>query len=187
MLNAASAPHTNGLAWYKGGASCDFILHLVFFLVFLGTVQSVKIRSIPPGQKWPGFSFALHLLMVQGFYFALLQYSQIQAFTACFALSMQLYRPRRKTAHGALQGLLLRLHQFTRPRYQTDTNGYNSTCDTLEGIHAPGRAQHIPDTTATPERCTGQHRPPIIIRYIRGQPMPARRVSSYHVRIVGKR
>ena len=30
-----------------------------------------------------------------------------------------------------------------------------------------------PDTTATPGRCTGQHRPPIIIRYIRGQTMPA--------------
>lgn len=44
---------------------------------------------------WPGFSFALHLLRVQGFYFALLQYSPIQAFTVHFVLSMQFY-----TAHA---------------------------------------------------------------------------------------
>ena len=55
-----------------------------------------------------------------------------------------------------------------RPRYQTDTSGYNTTRATLEGIHAPGRAPPIPDTTATPGRCTGQHKPLIIIRYIRG-------------------
>lgn len=30
-----------------------------------------------------------------------------------------------------------------------------------------GRLAPIPDTTATPGRCTGQRRPPIIIRYIR--------------------
>jgi hypothetical protein len=42
-----------------------------------------------PGQQWPGFSFALHLLRVQGFYFALPQYSPIQAFVAAFISSMQ--------------------------------------------------------------------------------------------------
>lgn len=62
----------------------------------------------------------------------------------------------------------MRLHPLNRSRYQTDTTGHCNTCDTLEGIHAPGRAQPIPDTTATPGRCTGQHRPPIIRRYIRG-------------------
>nr|DAT83085.1 MAG TPA: hypothetical protein [Caudoviricetes sp.] len=43
-----------------------------------------------PGHA-PGFSFALHLLRVQGFYFALLQYSHIQAFIVSFISSMQLY------------------------------------------------------------------------------------------------
>lgn len=86
---------------------------------------------------------------------------------------MQLYHPRPKTAHRALQRFFLRLHQFNRQRYQTDASGYNTTCATLEGIPAPGRAPPIPDTTATPGRCTGQRRPPIIIRYIRGQTMPA--------------
>ena len=56
----------------------------------------------------------MHLLRVQGFCFALLQYSHIQAFTAPFMLSMQLYRPRRKTAHGALQGLFLQFAVFLR-------------------------------------------------------------------------
>jgi hypothetical protein len=48
---------------------------------------------------------------VQGFYFALLQYNPIQAFTARF---MQLYRQRRKTAHSALQGLFLLFAAFYR-------------------------------------------------------------------------
>lgn len=82
-----------------------------------------------------------------------------------------------QTAHGALQGLFLRLHPLNLPRYQTDATSHCTACDTLEGIHAPGRAQQIPDTTATSGRYTGQRRPPIIIRYIRGcsiqQTMPA--------------
>lgn len=84
----------------------------------------------------------------------------------------KLYRPRHKTAYRALHRLFLRLRPFNRPRYQTDTNGYNTACATLEGIHAPGRTQPIPNTTATPGRYAGQHRPPIIIMYIRGQTMP---------------
>ena len=63
------------------------------------------MRSIPPGQKRPGFSFVLHLLRVQGFCFVLRQCSHAKAFTACFAPSMQLYHTRRKTAHRALQVL----------------------------------------------------------------------------------
>lgn len=38
-----------------------------------------------------GLFFTLHLLRVQGFYFAPLQYSHIQAFTAAFLSSMQNY------------------------------------------------------------------------------------------------
>lgn len=136
----------------------------------------------PPRPRWQGFSFALHPDPVQGFYFAQMQYSPIQAFTACFVPSMQLYYPRHKTAYRALQRRFLRLRPLNCPRYQTNTSGYNTTCTTPEGIPAPGRAQPILDTTATPGRCTGQHRPPIIIRYIRrcrGAPccgsMPARR------------
>ena len=106
---------------------------------------------------------------VQGFYFALMQYSPIQAFTARFVPFMQLYSSHRKTAHVALQALFLRFSLFHRPRYQTDTSGYNTTCATLERTHAPGRTPahtryHTP--RRTPYRPA---QPPIIIRYIRVQ------------------
>ena len=132
--------------------------------------------------------------MVQGFYFALLQYSHTQAFTACFALSMQLYRQRCKTSHRALQALFLWLVPFYSRRYQTDTSGYNAVCATLKRITAPQHLQRIPDTRRHAGRCTAQHRPPIIIMYIRVRPllwiharqcsilqtMPARRLAIWH-------
>ena len=92
----------------------DFFLYPVFLLVFLCAVQSVQIRSIPPGQKWPGFSFAVQLLRVQGFYFAPLQYSHIQAFTARFAPSMQLYHLNSKSVYRDLQGLFRQFAAFCR-------------------------------------------------------------------------
>ena len=119
-----------------------------------------------------GLFFYLASDTVQGFYFAQMQYSPIQAFTARFVQSMQLYCPRHKTVHRTLHRIFLRFRPLNRPRYQTDKSGNNAACATLDGTHAPGRAQQIPDTTATPGRYTGQHRPSIIIMYIRGQTMP---------------
>lgn len=63
-------------------------MHPVFLLVFLCAVQGVQIKSISPGQKWPGFCFAL------------LQYNPIQAFTARFVLF-------NYTAHCAKQRTVL--------------------------------------------------------------------------------
>ena len=120
-----------------------------------------------PRPRWPGFSFALHLLRVQGFYFALLQYNPIQAFTACFVPSMKLYCPHRKTAHRALQALFLRFAPFYRRKYQTDTRGYNTVYTTLERITAPGCAPAHTRCQRNAGGCTGQHSLPIIIRYIR--------------------
>jgi hypothetical protein len=100
---------------------------------------------------WPGFSFALHPLRVQGFYFALLQCIHIQAFTAAFILSMQLYHPRYKTEHRDLQELFLRFLPFYHRRYQPRISGYNAACATLGRITAPQRLQRIPDTSATPD------------------------------------
>ena len=83
------------------------------------------------------------------------------------------------TSHATKQrtrlysGLSRDCTRSTAHNTKTGTGGYNTACDTLEGIHAPGRVYPIPDTTATLGRCTGQHRPPIIIRYIRWQTMPA--------------
>lgn len=90
--------------------------------------------------------------MVQGFYFALLKYSHIQAFTVRFVRSMQLYR---------------QLYPLNRPRYQTDKSGYNAACATLERITALQHLQRIPDTRRRAGRYTGQRSRPIIIRYIR--------------------
>lgn len=81
----------------------------------------------------------------------MLQYSPIQTFTAAFVLSMQLYRPRHKTACRALQGRFQQFDPINRPRYQTDTSGYNAACATLERITTPGRFAQIPGATATPD------------------------------------
>jgi hypothetical protein len=82
----------------------DFFLHPVLLLVLLCAVQGVQIRSISPGQKWPGFSFALHLLKVQGFYFAKLQYSQMQTFTSCFIPFMQVIPPTQQNSTQGFAG-----------------------------------------------------------------------------------
>lgn len=86
---------------------------------------------------WRGFSFALHPLRVQGFYFALLQYSYIQSFTAVFISFMQLYHPHGKTAHRALHVLFLLFAVFCRrccmavhpamPHYLRHAGAYHST------------------------------------------------------------
>jgi hypothetical protein len=81
-----------------------------------------------------GIFFCLASDTVQGFYFALLQYNPIQAFTVRFVLFVQLYRTRYKTAHRALQALFLRFALFYRPRYQTDTSGYNTACATPDAV-----------------------------------------------------
>lgn len=54
-----------------------------------------------------------------------------------FCTAHELYRPRRKTAHGALQRLFPRFAPFYHRIYQTDTSGYNTACDTLERTTAP--------------------------------------------------
>jgi hypothetical protein len=81
-----------------------------------------------------GLFFCLASDTVQGFYFALLQYSPIQAFTVAFISSMQLYRTRRKTTYRALQGLFRLLYPFYRRKYQTDTNGYDTACATPDAV-----------------------------------------------------
>lgn len=114
-----------------------------------------------------GFFFCLASANGAGLLFCPAAMQPIQAFTARFVLFMQLYSSHSKTAHVALQALFLRFSLFHRPRYQTDTSGYNTTYDTLEHITATQHLQRIPDTIATPRRCIAQHSRPIIIRYIR--------------------
>lgn len=69
---------------------------------------------MPAPPTWRVFSFALRLLRVQGFYFVLLQYNRIQAFTVRFVPLMQLYHQHRKTAHRALQWIFRLFAVFCR-------------------------------------------------------------------------
>lgn len=80
---------------------------------------------------------------------------------------MQLYSQHRKTANTALQWLFLRFAPLNRPRYQTDTSGYNTACATLEHAHAPKRPPAHTRYQHHAGRCTAQRNRPIIIRYIR--------------------
>ena len=119
-----------------------------------------------------GFFFCLASGTVQGFYFVLLQYSRTQAFTAAFITSMQLYSKRCKTAHRALQERFRLFTLFCR-RCVAGASAYTAPAATRWSVpQRPDALQHIPDTTVTPGRCTGQHRRPIIIRYIRGCSIP---------------
>ena len=86
---------------------------------------------------------------------------------------MQLYRPRSKTAHRALQALFLLFAQFYRHKYQTDTSGYCTTCATLKHLPAPGRPPAY--TKISPLRrdaVQANTDRPIIIMYIRGSGTP---------------
>lgn len=124
--------------------------------------------QIQPRPTRRGFSFSLHLLRVRGFLFC---HAAIQPHTSvynAFCVVHELYHTRRKTAHRALHGLFLQFDPFHSPRYKTDTTSHCTACGTLEHLPVPGRLAPIPDTRRHAGRCTGQYRPPIIIRCIRG-------------------
>jgi hypothetical protein len=70
---------------------------------------------------------------------------------SAFCATHAVIPPTPQNAHRALQMLFLRLCPLNHPRYQTDTNGYNTTYDTLEHVTAAQRLQHVPDTSATPD------------------------------------
>lgn len=99
------------------------------------------------------------------------------AFTTAFISSMQLYRPRRKTAHGALQKLFRLFAAFFRCCVAV----YPAILHHLRHAGAYHSAAAPPAHTGyqrSAGRCTGQRIPPIIIMYIRvrtPQTMPARR------------
>ena len=103
-----------------------------------------------PGHA-PGFSFALHPTRCRAFVLSCYNTAPYKRLKRVLCRQCSLYRPHHKTARRALQGCFLQLHPFHRPRYQTDTRGYNTTCATLERITTPQRLQHIPQIP-TPRR-----------------------------------
>ena len=106
--------------------------------------------------------------MVQGFCFALLQcspYKRLQRF---------LYHSCSYTTHTVKQRTGLYRRFSCNLPHSTAANNRPTQADIIlpaprwSVSQRPNSAQ-IPDTTATPGRCTGQHIRPIIIRYIRVQ------------------
>nr|DAH64506.1 MAG TPA: hypothetical protein [Caudoviricetes sp.] len=67
-----------------------------------GAINADTISDFTP-PTLAGFFFCLASTRCRAFIFALLQYSQIQAFTALFVSSMQLYRQNTKSVYRALQ------------------------------------------------------------------------------------
>jgi hypothetical protein len=125
---------------------------------------------IPPRPRWRGFSFALHLLRVQGFYFypatiqphtsvysglsvthaIILPQSQnrLQSFAAAFPLICPI------PAHAMQQPHKTTIHHLRHAGGHTVKR--STSTDTKYQRHAG--------------RCTAQHSRPIIIRYIRARP-----------------
>ena len=142
-----------------------------------------------------GLFFCLASDTVHGFYFARIQYSPIQALTVAFISSMQLYSPRHKTAHRALQKLFRLFAAFFRCCVAV----YPAILHHLRHAGAYHSAVAPPANTRYQRhagRYTGQHSRPIIIRYIRArrlllriharrcsisQTMPARRGQCLHL------
>ena len=101
-----------------------------------------------------GFFFCLASGTVQGFYFALLQYSRTQAFTAAFITSMQLYSKRRKTAHRALQERFRLFTLFCR-RCVAGASAYTAPAATRWSVsqrRSASSAYQIPAPRRTPYR-----------------------------------
>ena len=120
-----------------------------------------------------GLFFCLASDTVQGFCFARTQYSPIQAFTACFAALMQIIPP---TPQNSAQGFTVAFPAIAPAQPPTIPDRYNKPLRRLRhaGGHTSART-HSTDTRYH-RRAGTLHRsaqPPIIIRYIRGQTMPA--------------
>ena len=88
------------------------------------------MRTNPPRPRWRGFSFALHLLRVHGFYFSLRQCSLIQAFTAPFVSPMQVIPPTTQRLHRyQIPPPRRTLYSSAQPPYYNKV--YNSTSQTM--------------------------------------------------------
>ena len=110
---------------------------------------------------------------VQGFYFALLQYSPIQSVYSAFCSVNANY-----TAHAIKQHAEL-YRRFSRNLYRSAAADTRPTQAAIipsatrwSVSQRPNALQRIPDTTATPGGCTGQHRPPYYNKVYKAQRCP---------------
>lgn len=130
---------------------------------------------------------------MQGFSFALLQYSPIQAFTAAFISSMKLYIQNIKTVHRALQRLSVDLTYYSAHNTAAAQAAYTPTATRWRAYR---QAQHLPQYQIPPPRLTLYRatQPPYynkVYKYapllrihtrrcIIAQTMPARRLTIWH-------
>lgn len=122
-----------------------------------------------PGQKWPGFSFALHLLRVQGFYFTRRRISRIQAFTACFVPFMQFIQPTLQNSAQGFAGAFPAICPILPSQIPDRHKRIKCSLRHVGAYHSaatPPAYNQMPD--ATPGQCTAQHSRSIIIMYIKG-------------------
>lgn len=151
MLSAAKRLFTSVLVWYKEVHTSDIFRHTVHFLVFLGAVQSIQIISVSPGQQWPGFSFVLHLLSVQGFYFCP---AAIQPHTSVYSGFCIIHATIPPTLQNSAQGFAGSFPSICRVLPLPCVGCiqlYRTACATLECLPTPGRFAPIPDTNAAPD------------------------------------
>lgn len=89
---------------------------------------------------------------MQGFYFALLQYSHIQAFTARFASSTQNYTTHAaKQCTGLYRGFSCDLPHSTAANTRPTQAAIIPPAPRWSVCQRPDALQHIPDTSATPD------------------------------------
>lgn len=165
LLKSIAILHLRSNVRPLGGASCDSVLHPVFLLVFLGAVQGVQIKSVPPGQKWPGFSFALHLLKVQGFCFALLQYSpHTNIYSAFCAVNATIPHTAQNSAQG-FTGAFPAIRLFCR-RCVAGASAYTAPAAPRWSVSQRRNTSSTYQIPAPHRTLCSLSQPPIIIRYI---------------------
>lgn len=101
-------------------------------------------------------------------------------YSAIYAVHAELYHLGVKSVYKALQGLF----RLFAPFCACHPAAHFAMLYSLQG--AGGHTSKRSASTDTryqrhAGRCTGQHRPPIIIRYIRGQTMPAAAGQRLHL------
>lgn len=112
----------------------------------------------------------LHLLKVQGFCFALLQYDHTQAFTAVFYTIHAVILP---TPQNSVQGFTVAFPLIWHIPADTIQQPHKPTMHRLCHVGAYHSAAALPVHTRYHRhtgRCTAQHSRPIIIMYIRARP-----------------
>lgn len=147
----------------------------------LGVVQRLKpAKSNIYARPRAGFFFCLASSEDAGLLFCP---TAIQLYTIVYRAFCAVYASyitnSAKQRTGLYMGVSVDLAHSSVHNTVTTQANYAPTAPHWRAYHQAQHLQHIPDTNAAPGRCTGQHRPPIIIMYIRGcnisQTMPDRR------------